>query len=135
MSAKPLIALHPVIPSHGRGRRFNPYSAHHFGSFFQDRRPRFRAARRFAGQANQGYVAKPMTKARTNQLGMTEDDNFIVKAAMQLGFEFVDGDTSTMQVSTRNLIAFVSDRSRRAVMLEALASLEWLSWIWSVVVI
>jgi hypothetical protein len=55
-----------------------------------------------------------MTKARTNQLGMTEDDNFIVKAAMQLGFEFVDGDTSTMQVSTRNLIAFVSDRSRRA---------------------
>ena len=76
-----------------------------------------------------------MTKARTNQLGMTEDDNFIVKAAMQLGFEFVDGDTSTMQVSTRNLIAFVSDRSRRAVMLEALASLEWLSWIWSVVVI
>ena len=48
-----------------------------------------------------------MTKARTNQLGMTEDENFIVKAAMQLGFEFVDGDTSTMQVSTRNLIAFV----------------------------
>jgi hypothetical protein len=48
-----------------------------------------------------------MTKTRTNQLDMTEDDSFVVKAAMQLGFEFVGGDTSTMQVRTRNLIAFV----------------------------
>jgi hypothetical protein len=48
-----------------------------------------------------------MTKARTSQLDMTEDDNFVVKAAMQLGFEFVGGNTSTMQVSVRNLIAFV----------------------------
>jgi hypothetical protein len=48
-----------------------------------------------------------MTKAPTEPSGMTEDDNFIVKAAMQLGFEFVQGNASTMQVSMRNLIAFV----------------------------
>ena len=48
-----------------------------------------------------------MTQARTNQPDMTEDDGFILKAAMQLGFEFVDGNTSTMRVSVRNLIAFV----------------------------
>jgi hypothetical protein len=48
-----------------------------------------------------------MNKAATNPPGTTEDDNFIVKAAMQLGFEFVGSDTSTMQVSVRNLIAFV----------------------------
>ena len=48
-----------------------------------------------------------MTQAATDHSGMTEDDNFVVKAAMQLGFEFVGGGTSTMQVSVRNLIAFV----------------------------
>lgn len=48
-----------------------------------------------------------MTKVRANQPAMTEDDGFIVKAAMQLGFEFVGGNTSTMQVSVRNLIDFV----------------------------
>ena len=29
-----LILLKPEVPSHGRGHRFNPYSAHHFSPHF-----------------------------------------------------------------------------------------------------